>query len=839
MGHWDILIFLAFLLLAIIAVGGILGIVGFFLALGARRRLDRLLGEMASARSRLRAVEAGQGAGAEAPGAAGAPGPFVPPPVPPPAPEVPAAAPTAGPAIPTLEPVSAGAMPAQPPAPPQPAWAALAALAGRVATSSAPGAAAAPPPSAAMGGLESAIGKRWIAWAGAIVLFVGVAFFLKYAFDNGLIGPTGQVVVGILAGIAFLVAGSRCISKGWRVFGQTIMGLGLAILYAAFFAAFAAYDVPVMSQTVAFGCMAAVTVAGVALAVLHDALPMAMLAVLGGILTPVLLSTGKDARDPLFTYLLLLDLGVLGVAFFRGWRLLDALALAGTLVLYSGWYNQFYKPEGMAPALAWLGAFYAVFLALPFVYHLLRRIRFTVERFIMALVNAAFAFGFAWHMLHGEYAFSLGFVALGMAAAYLVLGSIIRRRLPEDAPTLFGAIAMTVTFLTLAVPLQLRANGILLAWAMEGPVLAYLGYRFRYLPVRAFAAGVLVVAVGRLFFSGDTWPLHDGLYVLAFNRRFLTAMLVPAAMGLYAAVHHWQRKDSTAPDRAMKLAGALLAGLLAMVIATAELGGWVEEAYGKLAAVSSVTALWALGAAAYLLAGRAARAAAGCTWGAGSLVWLAAAVFGMMAFGQYAGAEHRLVLNLRFAACLLVVLAAFAYGWAISRTRFADENLSRTFCWVGLSAGIVGLLALLSAEAYSYCADTIPNHVSPYLDPLAQELAAGQETVSDTTIAYRAGQMSVTVIWGVYAVGLLVIGFWRRVRALRLAGLGLFALAAAKLVLVDLTGMQDIYRIVSFVALGLLMVAASYLYHRLERRLSALGPAPAGQAVAGEKGENP
>jgi uncharacterized membrane protein len=838
MENWDILIFLAFLLLAVIAVGGVLGIVGFFLALGARRQIDTLLREMKSARSRLREVEAWRTVGAEAARAAGAP------PVPPPVSAVPAAAPPAAEVpvpveAPTLEPVLPWPAPAQPPAPPQPAWSAAI---GRVAAASAPGATASPPPRPAMGGLESAIGKRWIAWAGAIVLFVGVAFFLKYAFDNGLIGPTGQVVIGILAGIAFLVAGSRCVSKGWRVFGQTIIGLGLAILYAAFFrasVAFSAYEQPVMSQTVAFGCMVAVTAAGVALAVLHDGLPMALLAVLGGLLTPVLLSTGKDARDALLTYLLLLDLGVLAVAFFRGWRLLDALALAGTFVLYGVWYAKFYKPAAMAPALAWLGAFYAVFLALPFVYHLVRRIRFTVERFIMALANAAFAFGMAWDMLHRDYAFSLGFVALGMAAAYLVLGSIIRRRLPDDAPTLFGAIALTVTLLTLAVPLQLHANGILLAWAMEGPILAYLGYRFRYLPVRAFAAAVLVVAVGRLFFSDDTWPLHEGSYVLVLNRRFLTAMMVPLAMGLYAAVHQWQRKDSTALDRAMKLAGALLAGLLALVIATVELGDWMQDIHGDLAAIASVTALWALGAAGYLLAGRMARASAGWTWGAGALVWLVAAIFGLMAFGQYAGAEHRLVLNLRFAACLLVVLAAFAYGWAIPRTRFGQENLSRTFCRVGLSAGIVGLLALLSAEAYSYCTDTITDYTSAYVDPLVQEITAGEGTVSDNTIAYRAGQMSVTVIWGVYAAGLLAIGFWRRLRALRLAGLGLFALAALKLVLVDLMGVQDIYRIVSFVALGLLMVAASYLYHRLERRLLALGPAPAGQAGTGENGEKP
>ncbi len=803
MENWDILIFLAFLLLAVIAVGGILGIIGFFLALGARKQLDSLRWELKSAGFTPGPTEAQRGTGAEAPGAPGVTAQIAPPPIP----EAPAVAPPVELVAPTLEPVAAGSGMGVPP----------------VAVSSSPSSGAVQaPPSPAMGGLESAIGKQWIAWAGAIVLFVGVAFFLKYAFDNGLIGPTGQVVIGIIAGIAFLVAGSRFISKNWRVFGQTIIGLGLAILYATFFAAFGFYEKPVMSQTAALGCMVAVTAAGVALAVLHDAPPMALLAVLGGLLTPVLISTGKDARDGLFTYLLLLDLGVLAVAFFRGWRLLDALALAGTLVLYGGWYAKFYTPAAMAPALAWLGGFYAVFLALPFVYHLVRRKKFTIERFVMALANAAFAFGMAWHMLHKDYAFSLGFVALAMAAAYLVLGSIIRRRLPEDAPTLFGAIAMTVTFLTLAVPLQLHANGILLAWAMEGPILAYMGYRFRYLPVRAFAAGVLAVAIGRLFFSSDTWPLHEGLYVLALNRRFLTALMVPLAMGLYAAVHQWHRKDSTALDRAMKLATALAAGVLALVIATAELGDWVEDISGSLAACASVTALWAFGAGGYLLAGRKARAAAWWTWGAGALAWLVAAVFGMSCFGQDAGREHLPALNTRFAACLLVVLVAFAYGWTILRARLADANLTRVFGWIGISAGMAGLLALLSAEAYRYCHDTI----------------------EDYTSACRAGQMSVTVIWGVYAAGLLVIGFWRRLRVLRLAGLGLFALAALKLVLVDLTGVQDIYRIVSFVALGLLMVAASYLYHRLERSL----PAPAGSASvpagangpagAGANGEN-
>lgn len=786
MGSEILLIFLALAVLAVVVVGGILGVIAFFYVLGARRRLEGLRRDLDAVRRGLGEMEAGRGVAPEAPRAAAQK-----PPAPPPAvTEAPVCAAEPTEPAPILEPVAAGGMTVPSEA----------------------------PVAAPVGGLESAIGKQWIAWAGAVVLFLGVAFFLKYAFDNYWIGPTGQVIIGALAGAAILLTGSRFVGKGWRVFGQCIMGLALAILYATFFAAFGVYEEPVLSQNVAFGCMVAVTAAGVALAILHDAMPMAFLAVLGGLLTPILLSTGKDARDALFTYLLLLDLGVLAVAFFRGWRLLDAVALAGTFVLYGGWYAQFYKPAGLAPALGWLGAFYAVFLALPFVYHLVRRISFTIERFVMALANAAFVFGFAWHMLHGQYSFALGFVALGMAAAYLTLGAVVRRRLPDDAPTLFGAIAMTVTFLTLAIPLQLRANGIMLAWALEGPVLVYLGYRFRYLPVRAFAAGVLAVAVGRLFLAGDHWPLHEGLYVLVFNRRFLTAMMVPLAMGLYAAIHHWQRKESTAADRAMKLACALVAGVVALVVASAEAGGWVDDKFGKIAATASVTVLWALGAWAYLGAGRRARAAAGYTWGVGALVLGVSAIFGFGSFAQYIGREHLLVLNVRFGAGLLVVAAALGYGWTVLRARFdeANQHLSLAFGRIGLAAGMAGLLSLLSVEAYTYCHDVI----------------------SDTTQATRAGQMSVTLIWGAYAAGLLAVGFWRRVRALRLAGLGLFALSAVKLVLVDMTGMQDIFRIVSFVALGLLMVAASYLYHRLEQRLLGPQPAPAEAAGPNANGES-
>ena len=189
-------------------------------------------------------------------------------------------------------------------------------------------------------------------------------------------------------------------------------------------------------------------------------------------------------------------------------------------------------------------------------------------------------------------------------------------------------------------------------------------------------------------------------------------------------------------------------------------------------------------------------------------------VLGARAFGHTLWREHVLVGNLRFAACLAMVLVAFAYGAIIRRTGGEARGFAACLLW----GGTASLLALLSAEAYSYCIDTVAEN------------------------ANRAGQMAITIVWGLYATSLLFIGFWRRWRPIRFAALGLFGLSALKLLLVDMIGIKDIYRIIAFLVVGLLIVVASYLYHRLEKLVlaSELGPAPSeeaagnGQASEGE-----
>ncbi len=642
---------------------------------------------------------------------------------------------------------------------------------------------------------ETRVGQRWMTWAGGLILFLGAAFFVRYAFENQWIGPAGRVSLGIALGIALLLAGGRFARRGYRALAQGVMGSGLAILYVSTFAGFSLYRL--FPQAAAFAAMVLFTVLGLTLAVAHDALSMAVLAVLGGFLTPLLVSTGRDARDVLFAYLAVLDLGVLLVAFFRRWRPLDVLAFAGTISLYAGWFAEFYRPAALIPASLWLGVFYLIFLILPFAYHLRRGETAPVERFVMAVGNATFAFGYAYCLLHEGRQSALGFVALGLAASNLVMGSLSRVRIAGDRRQVLGFLGMAVAFLTIAAPLHFRLEATTLAWAIEGPVLLYLGYRYRYHPLRLMAAAVLLLAGGRAF--AVSFPVHSALFSPVFNPIFGTAIAVPIAAAVFAGIHR-RNGAPTAADQAIMNAAVGLAGAAALVFLTVEWSQWFEKAgaaagaaaaYGRYA-VGFRIVLWTAGALLYFLAGLRFRSRPAGMTGLGLLA--VSLVMALFSLGDYRAEPYRAVLNVRFLAVLFEIAGLFACARLLRI--FPERSVPGAGALsVPLSgAAMALLLALLSVEAYNYFF----------------EFASGPRAARWMSLG------AVSLVWGLYAASLLILGFRRKRRGLRYAALALFGLTIVKLVAVDMAGTQDVYRIVVFLALGLILVGAAYAYHRIE-----------------------
>jgi uncharacterized membrane protein len=772
---------------------------------------------------------------------------------------------------------------------------------------------------------EENIGKRWMTWVGVIVLFLSVGFFVKYSIDNQWLKPSVRIISSIIFGISLISTGGIFVKRQMTAIGQGLMGGGLAILYVSLFAGFGYYKL--IPQTTAFIAMVAVTALGMFLAVGFNAIAISFLATLGGFLTPLMVSSGQDSRDILFAYLLLLDLGVLGVAFFKQWRALDILAFVGTVLMFFGWFLNFYQLEAMTPTLFWLGGFFLTFFLTAFVYHIRYRTPIPLERFLLTISNATISFAFAYWILYTTYPQVLGNISLGMAVGYLLMGIFFRRHIPQDTKALFGFSSLAMIFLTITIPLYFGLNGITLAWAVEGPVLLYLGYRYAYFPVRIGGFIVLTITVLRFFFVH--WPIYEETLIPFINKPFGLAMFVPLIMACFCVIHHQWRKFASDEDRFFKIVTGIGAGLLTLIILHGELGPWLAykanawSMNSNYVMWSGLLILWSLGVPAFALGGvwtnnRQARFA-------GLVPAIIASYFSAQLFNSYFESAL-LFLNLRVIAEFISIASLFAYAFILRRysTQCLDQEQSLAtvvftiagflilgfmnieinryghltdhlyssycsdlmiwsigsiaFLWAGLRSnrlayrimGVVPLVIGLILAVKLYQFDEIGEYhlllnirfgvellailvafiyarklFSQQNTGVSMEKQLGKfmyiagaclllvllsvepslywhRTINDPQRSQWLIQMSLSIVWSAYAAGALMIGFWRKIRPLRFAALGLFGITVMKLVIVDMARVNQIYRIVSFLVLGLLMIGASYLYHRLEKRLERL-----------------
>jgi hypothetical protein len=193
---------------------------------------------------------------------------------------------------------------------------------------------------------EQFLGVKGFAYAAGLAFFLGIAFAIKYSFDHNLISPELRMGFGFLTGVALLVGGSWLHRrKQYTVGAQTLCAMGVVILYAVTFACHAVYKFPFFDVIPTFLLMALITTTAFLLAARLDAMVVAILGMLGGFLTPILLSTGQDNPLGLFGYIAILDAGLIVVALNRRWHFLTMLAAAGTAFMQIVWAGKFFEPE--------------------------------------------------------------------------------------------------------------------------------------------------------------------------------------------------------------------------------------------------------------------------------------------------------------------------------------------------------------------------------------------------------------------------------------------------------------------------------------------------------------
>ena len=385
-------------------------------------------------------------------------------------------------------------------------------------------------PAAPQRSFEERVGMQWFQWLGIAALIAALLFFLKWAYDNNLIGPTGRTVIGyVLAGIA-IVAGDRLRGK-YGVWSLAFTGGGALASYIVTW--YALHNYQLFPSSVAMMVYVLTTVVICLLAGYYNSIPLAAFGIIGGLLTPLLTGEGGSVIG-LLTYVLILDVGVLALSHMRNWRTLNGLAFVGTLL----WEGYAFAEGGVdrQTAFLFMAAFGTIYLLVPAMYNIMRRSPGEFCDLVILIGNgiAHFALVLGWlEQTPGLREQMDGPIALGFAVIFLWVAYGIYKQNKKDTPLVLSGLSLTVLFTSVAIPLQLNNTWTSVAWSVEAAFLLWMALYLKDKRIQLFAWPVMGAAYWWYLFmpEGTSIPLvflPVGFWIFLLWALMLSTMAVMA-----------------------------------------------------------------------------------------------------------------------------------------------------------------------------------------------------------------------------------------------------------------------------------------------------------------------
>lgn len=360
-------------------------------------------------------------------------------------------------------------------------------------------------------GLERMIGGQLLNRIGIVILLFGVAYFLKYSFDNRWINEVGRIIIGLTGGVLLLVAGDIAMNRKYIYFSQGLTGGGIAVIYLTTFAAANYYNI--FSPVAAFMLLVLTALAGGFLSVRQNAFGVAILSTIGGFLSPFLIGSKSGHPIPLFSYITILDLLVLSLAYYKNWRSLNLLSFAGTVFVYILYKSQSTAtPEVLAVEL-FLAAFFVIFGTLAFFYNVRHKKPTRAPDVLLMVLNIAFFLAASLDNLH-RFGNWHGLFVISLAVLYLVVSLTIQRKKSGDNLLFLALLGIGLALVTIAIPIQLNGAWVDIAWMVEAVTLVYGGIK-----------------------AENKWVSRAGLFLLTFASLFQTTEYVPKTIAPVFNLH--------------------------------------------------------------------------------------------------------------------------------------------------------------------------------------------------------------------------------------------------------------------------------------------------------------
>lgn len=666
--------------------------------------------------------------------------------------------------------------------------------------------------------MEYAIASQWLLRLGILILVIGIGFFLKYSFDHNLIHPMARVAMAAVAGLGLLTAGVRLLGGRYQVFGQGLMGGGLATLYFSVFAAMNFYHL--IDQTTAFAVMGLITILAGFISVRFNSMLVAVLGILGGYGTPLMLSTGTVDFIGLYGYMLILGIGVLAVCYWRNWPLVNLLSFVCTYTLYFAAMRS-YTADEFVHVMPFLTAFFVLFSTMTFLYKLVNGARSNLLDLIAMLVNASIFFSESYRLITQIYSKeSAAIVTLGLAVFYAVHVYYFLIRKLVDRELLVSFLGLASFFVIVTVPIVLSQQWITASWAVQALVLLWIARQLgsRTLQYISFVLyGIVLLRFGGFDLPAQfSTPLAAGLTWAEYWPHLLErcVMFGVPVLSLAAAnrlLRGWKQEINEdnelpkvipvewAPTALLAIAGGMLFLYLHL-----ELNRSLGFAYAPLKQ-PVLTLLWLMLCGVLLSEAIKRHSQALMT---GVVIAMVAVLVKLLTFDIPAwDLSHRLIYHgdysyhngllrlLDFGS--VVAFFGIAAMMVTRHRREAEAAAIFAVCSMGV------LLVFLTLELNTFLFSFLPG--------------------------MRAG--GVSILWSIFAFTWLLYGIWRNGKSLRYAGLTLFVIVIGKVFFRDLAELDQFYRIIAFIVLGVVVLAGSFLYLKY-RETFALRPSDVPQESA-------
>jgi len=540
---------------------------------------------------------------------------------------------------------------------------------------------------------------RLLGKIGIGAVLVGVAFFLKYAFDNNWVGPSGRVMIGVLLGLAFLVVG-QMLRKKYLKYSDLIMGGGSAILYLSFFSAYSFYGL--ISAPTAGILMLCVTALTLAISIVDATITLSVVGIVGAFVTPFLVGYSENNMLWIFAYLTLINLGVLGISFFKKWPRLNALTFVGNAINFLAWYGSFYDQTALAPTLMFCFISFLIFLVANIARGITAGVKANETDYFLLGANALAFAVIGYVLLNPVYPSILGFCSVAIALIYMVVAYLVNKTNYADKALNIFLPGLAVVFLSVAVPLQFSGPWIAVAWFVESIALYGIA---SVISNRGFQVmGVVVYCLGLLdLFSWIATNRTKEFFVPIFNTAFI--VLVLAIIVAYIIAYMYRKFGSIDVDIQKR-------GIMVFVV------------------IANILTIYAL---------------------------------------------------------------------STQVIYYYDSSLR--------SLEVSHRLQIDDAQKYSTGYDN-----SQKIQDLDRTYRSDYESINNKS------NTLVSILWTIYAAILIAIGFAKRISSVRRLGLILFFITAVKVVM-NVWSLGQLYRIISFIAFGLIALVASFAYAKYKDRL--------------------